>query len=321
MTEQATPKPEGAIRLFRAFGINVYLHWTWALAAVFLIQWKQDDYSSLVWPVLEYLSIFAIVLLHEFGHALACRSVGGTADRIMLWPLGGVAFVSPPLRPWPYLWSIAAGPLVNVVLMPLFWLLVMFDATGRLTVSPDVSYFLQSLLWINLVLLVFNLLPLFPLDGGQLVRGVIWLFAGPWKSLTIASAMGIAGGVALGAVALLWLQSLWMAVLVAFLLMQCVQGFKQGRALSRLLDAPRRPGVACARCRQNPPVGTLWRCECGQDLDSFESLSCPNCGRPQHMIACPFCGQTAPREVWHAAAPYAVAPITAEGLQSDRSRG
>lgn len=314
MTEQATPKPEGAIRLFRAFGINVYLHWTWAVAAIFLIQWSQQRYSSVLWPVMEYLAIFAIVLVHEFGHALACKSVGGQADRILLWPLGGVAFVNPPMRAWPYLWSIFAGPLVNIVLMPVFIGLVALDSSGRLGVSGDVSEFLVSLLWINGVLLVFNLLPLFPLDGGQLLRGVIWLIAGPWKSLTIASAVGIVGGVALAAVALLWMQSIWMAVIVAFMLMQCVQGFKQGRALSRLLDAPRRPGVACPRCRQNPPVGTLWRCrQCGQKQDSFESPTCPRCGYWEQAVPCPFCGQASTRDAWTAAGPYAAAPVKVTG--------
>ena len=75
-------------------------------------------YSSLVWNVLEYLALFAIVLLHEFGHALACRQVGGKANQIVLWPLGGVAYVAPPPRPGATLWSIAAGPLVNVALAP-----------------------------------------------------------------------------------------------------------------------------------------------------------------------------------------------------------
>src|SRR5579864_5360255 len=58
-----------------------------------------------------------VVLLHEYGHALACRQVGGTADRIVLWPLGGVAYVNPPPRAAATLWSIAAGPLVNVALL------------------------------------------------------------------------------------------------------------------------------------------------------------------------------------------------------------
>ena len=73
--------------------------------------------------MLEYLALFVIVLLHEFGHALACRQVGGQADQIVLWPLGGVAYVAPPPRPGATLWSIAAGPLVNVVLVPVLTIL------------------------------------------------------------------------------------------------------------------------------------------------------------------------------------------------------
>ena len=64
------------------------------------------------------------MLLHEFGHALACRQTGGHADTIVLGPLGGIAFVQPPPRPGAYLWSLAAGPLVNVILFPLFTLFV-----------------------------------------------------------------------------------------------------------------------------------------------------------------------------------------------------
>ncbi len=78
-------------------------------------------YSSVTWNVLEYLALFLIVMLHEFGHALACRQVGGTANQIVLWPLGGVAYVDPPPRPGATLWSIAAGPLVNVALLPVLF--------------------------------------------------------------------------------------------------------------------------------------------------------------------------------------------------------
>src|SRR5204862_5485748 len=80
---------------------------------------RAGRYSSLTWNILEYLALFLIVLLHEYGHALACRQVGGTANQIVLWPLGGVAYVNPPPRPGPTLWSIAAGPLVNLALLPI----------------------------------------------------------------------------------------------------------------------------------------------------------------------------------------------------------
>src|SRR5579862_8351735 len=112
------PTRQGSIRLFRIAGITVYLNWWWFVAAAYVIQYQRDYYSSLLWNVLEYLGLFVIITMHEFGHALACRSVGGKADQIILWPLGGVAFVDPPQRAGATLWSIAAGPLVNVCLLP-----------------------------------------------------------------------------------------------------------------------------------------------------------------------------------------------------------
>src|SRR3954469_5614912 len=111
------------IRLFRVFGIDVFLHWSWIIVAMFELQSRRENYTSQVWKVAEYLTLFGIVLLHEFGHALACRQVGGEAERIILWPLGGIAYVAPPARPGAVLWSIVAGPLVNLVLLVPTWTL------------------------------------------------------------------------------------------------------------------------------------------------------------------------------------------------------
>src|SRR5262249_39691854 len=118
----------GSFRLFRIAGIDVFLHCTWLLMAFYEVQIRVNHYQSQAWMVAEYLTLFGIVLLHEFGHALACRQVGGTADRIVLWPLGGIAYVRPPVRPGAVLWSIAAGPLVNLVLLPPTWALVLMSA-------------------------------------------------------------------------------------------------------------------------------------------------------------------------------------------------
>src|SRR5208282_4294037 len=100
---------------------------------------------------------FAIVLMHEFGHALACKSVGGQADRIVLWPLGGVAYVRPPMRPGAMLWSIVAGPLVNVLLLP-----VTIAFTWLPLQNPDLAHFVQMVAYINIGLLIFNILPIYP---------------------------------------------------------------------------------------------------------------------------------------------------------------
>src|SRR5207249_4835638 len=162
-----TPTRKGSFHLFRFAGIDLYLHWSWFVIAAFEIENRARGYSSLTWNVLEYLALFLIVLLHEFGHALACRQVGGQADQIVLWPLGGVAYVAPPQRPGATLWSIAAGPLVNVALFPLLSLLLMLSRSqGWEGSMPNAYSFIRAVWFMNCGLLVFNLLPIYPLDGG-----------------------------------------------------------------------------------------------------------------------------------------------------------
>src|SRR5271155_4459259 len=158
---------QGSIRLFRFAGVDVFLHWSWFLVAVFEINARAGRDSSVAWNVVEYLVLFLILLLHEFGHALACRQVGGRANQIVLWPLGGVAYVDPPPRPGATLWSIAAGPLVNVALIPIIM------AVGRMSLLlgwyaavPDLRTLIHAVFSIDIVLLVFNMLPIYPLDGG-----------------------------------------------------------------------------------------------------------------------------------------------------------
>ena len=218
----------GVIRLFRFAGIDVFLHFSWFLVAAIYISGYIRRYESPVWGVLEYISVFAIVLIHEFGHALACRQVGGIADRIVLWPLGGIAFVNPPRRPGAYLWSIAAGPLVNVILLPVLAFVSMM-AQASLPGS-DVAVFFRDLNFINAVLLGFNLLPVFPLDGGQIVRGLLWFPFGEIRSLQISSVIGLIGGAILGVVGLM-AGSVWWAVLAFFLLSRAWSGWQQAKAM------------------------------------------------------------------------------------------
>jgi Zn-dependent protease len=67
------PSHQGAIRLFHLAGIDVFLHWSWFAVAAYEVQVRAGDYASPFWNVLEYLALFVIVTLHEFGHSLACR--------------------------------------------------------------------------------------------------------------------------------------------------------------------------------------------------------------------------------------------------------
>src|SRR3954468_11770965 len=160
------PTRQGSIRLFRFAGIQVYLHWSWFVIAMYEVN-RSKQYGSFFWNVLEYLTLFGIVLMHEFGHALACRQVGGRAEQIVLWPLGGVAYVAPPQRPGATLWSIAAGPLVNVALAAV---LVIGSVLANSFAGPDsnLTTLFVHITVINIVIFCFNMLPIYPLDGGQI---------------------------------------------------------------------------------------------------------------------------------------------------------
>ncbi|HUC84681.1 MAG TPA: site-2 protease family protein, partial [Candidatus Acidoferrales bacterium] len=273
----------------------------WFLVAVYSIQFRTHAYSSMVWNAAEYLALFLIVLIHEFGHQLACRSVGGQTHDIILWPLGGVAYVSPPQRPGAQLWSIAAGPLVNVVLVPILWVLVVVGASlGWEDSNPNAYDLLRNIWWINTGLLIFNLMPIYPLDGGQILRSLLWFPFGRANSLLAASIVGFIGVAGLILLAILG-QSVWLGIMAAFILMNCWGGLRHARALARIAKLPRREGFACPVCKMAPPLGEFWRCgKCGQPFDTFlTSATCPNCGTQYNLTHCLDCGTARPIADWH----------------------
>lgn len=294
------PTRQGSIRLFRFAGVDLFLHWSWFVLAIYGISSRAQNYTSPVWPVFEYLALFAIVLMHEFGHALACRQTGGKADQIVLWPLGGVAYVAPPLRPGATLWSIAAGPLVNVALAPLLTALVLgARSLGWPEAVPNAYIFIRTVCIINYGLLFFNLLPIYPLDGGQILQSLLWFMLGRARSLMVATVIGFIGVV--GLLALAWFtQSWWMGILSLFILMNCWRGLMHARLLARLARLPRRAGFACPSCHQPPLNGPFWRCQkCLKPFDTFATgATCPNCGTAFAVSQCLDCGAAHPFDEW-----------------------
>lgn len=236
------PTERGSFRLFRFAGIEVFLHWSWFLVAAYEVQNWRSLFTSPIWAVYLYLSLFAIVTMHEFGHALACRQVGGRADRIVLWPLGGIAFVRPPHRAGAMLWSIAAGPLVNVVLFPILILAAVgAERAGLKTREPDAYQVLLLISQINFGILLFNLLPIYPLDGGQILRAALWFPLGAVRSLFIASGVGIVGAILLGLGAIMAGWGWWLAIMAFFLLSQAVAGWRYAQYLRLEADATGEP--------------------------------------------------------------------------------
>jgi len=298
------PTRQGSIHLFRFAGIDVFLHWSWFLVAAYEISNRKGNYSSVTWNVLEYLALFVIVMCHEYGHALACRQVGGRADQIVLWPLGGVAYVDPPPRPGATLWSIAAGPLVNVVLVPvLMGVGMLARAGGWARTMPDVYHLLRSIFFINVGLLVFNLLPVYPLDGGQILRSLLWFPLGRARSQMAAVVIGFLGAAGL-IVFSFWTQSAWLGILSVFVGMNCWAGFRHAQALSRLARLPRHLGYACPCCQTAPPVGNFWKCpQCSNAFDTFQTYAtCPHCALKFDVTGCLDCGRKYPFSEWVSAA-------------------
>lgn len=148
--------------LGRWFGIPVGLHWSWLLLIGLSLPFDPQGTLALV-------GLFAIVLLHELGHCLAGRYFGCETKQIVLYPFGGFAFMKISLNPIEELFIAVAGPLVNVAFIPI---LIWCES-----IYPD-SYFVQQIQLNNLVMLIFNLVPSYPMDGGRIFRSLLALI---WK--------------------------------------------------------------------------------------------------------------------------------------------
>jgi len=168
-----------SMRLGRLFGIDVYMHMTFLL----LLAWvgvshylPHHDLAEAWSGIVFILVLFAIVVLHELGHALTARRFGIRTRDITLLPIGGVARLERmPEDPRQELLVAVAGPAVNVGLAAIVAVFMMAVAGSQLTgeVSLVGGDFLRKLLWINLALAIFNMIPAFPMDGGRVLRALL----------------------------------------------------------------------------------------------------------------------------------------------------
>ncbi len=190
-----------SLPLGRYFGIQVYVHWTFGLLLFFVAYSGLSRAGGLATGLaaagenmLLLLAVFFCVLLHEFGHALMARRFGILTHDIILWPLGGLARLEgAKWSPTSELLIAIAGPLVNVgiALVLLCVLLVRHVAEGMPTLDPNQeSSLLLKLFAINIGLVLFNMLPAFPMDGGRVLRAIVGYFTTQLVATTIAARIG-----------------------------------------------------------------------------------------------------------------------------------
>ena len=185
-----------SLRLGSLLGIPIYMHVTFLLllAWIGVVHWTQEHSVRAVASGVGFiLAIFLCVVLHELGHALTARRFGIKTRDITLLPIGGLARLERmPDEPVQELWVAVAGPAVNVVIAAALaaWLIAAeaLEPLGGLGVA--VGPFLQRLFVVNVLLVAFNMIPAFPMDGGRVLRAVLAMRLEYTKATHIASSVG-----------------------------------------------------------------------------------------------------------------------------------
>ena len=190
----------GAWKLGTLSGIGVYVHWSFLLLPT-LVGWSamDDGVGAALTAILFVLAVFGCIVLHELGHALAARRFGIPTRDITLLPIGGVARLARmPRNPWQELVIALAGPLVNVVIAVAVTIGLQLNGGFHHLLDTDVlaGSFLEQLVRTNVALVVFNLIPAFPMDGGRVLRSLL-AFGLPYLHATQIAA-GIGQTLALG---------------------------------------------------------------------------------------------------------------------------
>ncbi|GIV84337.1 MAG: protease [Candidatus Roseilinea sp.] len=200
-----------SFKIARVRSIDIKVHATFFLILIFgALQWAgsvpDNPLEGALFGVMLMILLFTCVTLHELGHSIVAQLFNIPVREIVLLPLGGVALIAKsPEKPWHELLIAAAGPAVNVLIAALLFL-----ATGGIGVNLDVNALLVTLrepslitmlIWLlfaNISLVVFNLIPAFPLDGGRILRAVLAMGLGNTRATRIASTVGQISAVLLG---------------------------------------------------------------------------------------------------------------------------
>jgi Zn-dependent protease len=197
----------GSWKIARIAGIDLSIHWTFWLVPLLVI----FDYNSAspmpLWMHLVLVGcLFVCVVLHEFGHALTAKQFGIRTRSITLSPLGGIAQLERmSQKPWEEFWIAIAGPLVNVAIAAILGGAALWTFVLAPHLVDTLGFtFLSVLLGMNVVLVLFNLLPVFPMDGGRVLRAILSSSMGLLKGTRAAVTVGTVLAVIMGTAGFFW---------------------------------------------------------------------------------------------------------------------
>jgi Zn-dependent protease/CBS domain-containing protein len=202
----------------RIAGIDVKVHATFLLLLAFygFAFYGQGGLPAAIQGVVFIMLVFCCVLLHEFGHALAARRYGINTPDITLLPIGGLARLDRmPEKPVEELVVAIAGPLVNVVIAVILAPFVPFMMMGKPDVLEHFAFgLIPQLFFANCVLVIFNLLPAFPMDGGRILRAFLAMRMDYAKATNIAASIGQSLAFTGALFALVWWKPMLMLVAI-----------------------------------------------------------------------------------------------------------
>jgi len=279
-----------SITLFRVAGIRIAVDWSWFLILFLVIFWVSGFYGDIlddpggtepyVLAVLSAVGFFGSILLHELGHAFAARRAGIGISTIRLWLFGGVAEMTRESDSPGTEFKVAiAGPLVTA-LIAIVLCAVGVQAAGldnfrdalEMRVTAETTGVITMVAWlaaVNIIVLVFNLLPAFPMDGGRIVRAIAWKATGKRGAATrFAANLGRIFGYVFIGLGILWLlngnvvSGVWLAM-IGFLINSAARAAARG-TLSEKLEQ-----VAVSEVMDSDPVAIPGDVDCARALDEY----------------------------------------------------
>jgi Zn-dependent protease len=185
-----------SMKIAKLAGIDIFIHFTFFILVIWVafIQWKLNGSIGAAFSgVVFILAIFSCVVLHELGHALAAKEYGIKTQDIILLPIGGVARLEKmPNQPIQELWVALAGPAVNLGIAALcavfLWVTNTFTPTNELAITT--GPFVKRVMGVNIFLILFNMIPAFPMDGGRVLRALLATRVAYVKATKISANLG-----------------------------------------------------------------------------------------------------------------------------------